>query len=427
MSNSLAIATTTVVLGDIVQSGLGAVTGAMVTNVRPDEKDNGAPSLEANVFLYQVTPNAALRNADLPTRTANGDLRRRPQLGLDLHYLVSFYGDEAILEPQRLLGGAVSALHARPVVTGSAIQAIIDASTGADLTDPRRYLGDTDLFEQVERVSFTPLALNLEELSKLWSTLFGVPYVLSVVYEASVVLVEAQVAPKPALPVRLRNVYVLPIERPLVESVAAEDGPDEPILPGTTIVVRGTHLRGDVTRLRVGETIVAPAVEEVGETEIRAALEPPLFPPGTLRAGVQGAQVVHLLELGTPPEAHRGFESNVAPFVLRSTLTSTSVTNVTGSGTAPRSATATVVADPPIGKRQRVLLLLYEVAGGEAYSFQAPTRELDTDPVEIRVEGVAAGTYLVRIQVDGAESPLEVETAPGPNQGRFVGPTVAIP
>ena len=427
MSNALAIATTTVVLGDIVQGGLGEVTGAKVTNVRPDEKENGAPAPEANVFLYQVTPNAALRNADLPTRTAGGNLRRRPQLGLDLHYLVSFYGNEAILEPQRLLGGAVSALQARPRVTRNAIQAIVDASAGADLSDPRRYLGDTDLSEQVEHIVFTPLPLNLEELSKLWSTLFRVPYVLSVAYEASVVLVEAQVTPKPALPVRLHNVYVVPVRRPLVESVESEDGPDEPIVAGTTIVVRGDRLRGDVTRLRVGDAVVAPLAEAVGETEIRATLGPPLFAAGTLRAGVQGVQVVHLLDLGTPPAPHRGFESNVATFVLRPTLTSTTVTDVTGGGSDPRSATVTVVADPPIGKDQRVVLLLDQAGGDEAYSFQAPTRELVADPVEIRVEGVAAGTYLARIQVDGAESPLEVDPGPGPNEGRFVAPTLTIP
>ena len=50
MSNSLAIATTTVVLGEIVNSGLGGVTGAQVTNVRPDEKDSSSPPPEANVF-----------------------------------------------------------------------------------------------------------------------------------------------------------------------------------------------------------------------------------------------------------------------------------------------------------------------------------------------------------------------------------------
>ena len=427
MSNSLAIATTTVVLGEIVKSGLGDVTGAQVTNVRPDEKESAAPPPEANVFLYQVRPNAALRNADLPTRTANGDLRRRPQLGLDLHYLISFYGNEAILEPQRLLGGAMTALHARPRVTKDAIQAIIDASAGADVTDPRRYLGDTDLGEQVERITLTSLPLDLEELSKLWSTLFRVPYVLSVAYEASVVLVESQVTPKPALPVRLHNVYVVPVRRPLVERVASEDGPDEPILAGSTIVVSGERLRAEETRLRIGEAVVTPAVGDVGETEIKATLGPPLLASGALRAGVQGAQVVHLVDIGTPPAPHRGFESNVAPFVLRPTIASSTVSDVEGIGTDPRAATVTVVADPPIGREQRVVLLLDSTTGEGAYSFQAPTRALPADPVEIRVEGVAAGTYLVRIQVDGAESLLEAETTPGPDEGRFVNPTLTIP
>jgi hypothetical protein len=427
VSNSLAIATTTVVLEDIVQSGLGGVTGAKVTNVRPDEKDNGSPSPEANVFLYQILPNAALRNADLPTRTSNGDLRRRPQLALDLHYLLSFYGDEAILEPQRLLGGALSAIHARPLATADAIQAIVDASPGTDLTDPRRYLGGTDLGEQVDRVTFTPLALNLEELSKLWSTLFRVPYVLSVAYQASVVLVEAQVTPRPALPVRLSNLYVVPIRRPLVAQVVAEGGRDDPIVAGTTIVVQGERLRAEDTRVRVGDALVEPPAADVHPTEIRLGLGAPLFAADELRAGVQGAQVVHLLDIGTPARPHRGFESNVAPFVLRPLLSSTNVTNVTGTGTAPRSATVTVHADPPIGTDQRVVLLLDAVTGTEAYSFQAPSRRLPADPVEVAVEGVTAGDYLVRIQVDGAESLLEPETSPGPDLGKFIGPTLTIP
>lgn len=416
MSNPLAIATTTVVLGEIVKTGLGAVTGAQVTTLRPDEKENGAPAPEANVFLYQVSPNAALRNADLPTRTSNGDLRRRPQVGLDLHYLISFYGDDKTLEPQRLLGGAVIALHALPQVTRDAIQDIINAAPGAPVEDPRRYLGETDLAEQVERVTFTPLSLDLEELSRLWSTLFRVPYVLSVAYRASVVLIEAASTPKPALPVRSSNLYVIPVRRPLVESVVAEDGPDEPIVAGSTVLVRGERLRGDATRLRIGATVVEPPPADLGDSEIRAVLGPPLFPAGSLRAGVQGAQVVHLLELGTPPAEHRGFESNVAPFVLRPTLTSATVS----------SGTVTVVADPPIAREQRVVLLLDAVAGEDAYSFLAPTRAADADPVEIDVTGVAAGDYLVRIQVDGAESLLEV-APPGPNEGLFVGPTLTVP
>jgi hypothetical protein len=427
VSNSLAIATTTVVLGQVIQSGLGEVTGGAVTTGRPSVKENGVPSPEANVFLFQVSPNAALRNADLPTRTTNGDLRSRPQLALDLHYLITFYGNDTTLEPQRLLAGAMSALHAQPRVTRDAIQGIVDAAPGAPVEDPRRYLLGTDLDEQVERIAFTPESLDLEELSRLWSTLFGVPYALSVAYRASVVLIEAELTPKPALPVRLGNLRVVQLRRPVVESVTAEDGAGEPIVPGAAVLVRGKRLRGEVTRLRVGGTLVSPPPEAVADTEIRAVLGPPLFAVGTLRAGVQGAQVVHLLELGEPPAPHRGIESNVEAFVLRPTVASTTVSDVTGTGTEPRSATVTVVADPPIGARQRLVLMLDELAGTAGHSFQAPLRTLDTDPVEVPVEDVAAGTYLVRVQVDGAESPLEVETAPGPNQGRFVNPTLTIP
>jgi uncharacterized protein DUF4255 len=427
VSNSLAIATTTVVLGEVIQSGLGEVTGGKVTTGRPGVKENGVPAPEANLFLFQVTPNAALRNADLPTRGTNGELRSRPQLALDLHYLLTFYGNDTTLEPQRLLAGAMSALHAQPQVTGDAIQRIVDAAPGAPVEDPRRYLAQTDLGEQVERIAFTPESLDLEEMSRLWSTLFGVPYALSVAYRASVVLIEAELTPKPTLPVRVGKLRVVQLRRPVVESVVSEDGPDEPIVAGTTIVVRGERLRGEVTRLRVGDTLVSPPPGAIGDTEIRVVLGPPLFAAGTLRAGVQGAQVVHLLELGEPPTPHRGVESNVEAFVLRPALSSTTVSDVTGAGSQPRSATVTVVADPPIGPRQRVVLLLDEAAGTAAHSFQAPMRKLDTDPVEVPVEDVAAGMYLVRVQVDGAESLLQAETAPGPDQGRFVNPTLTIP
>lgn len=408
MSNALAIATTTVVLADTVQSGLGAVSGAKVTTVRPDEKENGAPAPEANVFLYQVTPNVALRNADLPTRTTNGNLRRRPQVALDLHYLVSFYGDDTTLEPQRLAGGVVSALHARPQVTRSAIEAIVAAAGGADAADPRAYLGETDLAEQVEHVTFTPLPLNLEELSRMWATLFRVPYVLSVAYQASVILIETPLTAAPALPVRLHDIAVVPLARPVVERVVADDDPDAPVTTGATLVLRGQRLRGDVTQLRVGDTLVTPDPADLGDTEIRAVLGPPLFAAGTLRAGVQGAQVVHLLELGQPPTPHRGFESNVVPFVLRPKLTSATLA----------ADTVTIVADPPISARQRVVLLLDELGGEHAYAFQAPLRADDADPVQVPVAGAAPGTYLVRIQVAGAESLLEPD---------FAHPTLAIP
>ena len=52
-------------------------------------------------------PNAALRNSDLPTRNHRSVVVQRPTCALDLHYLLSFYGDDSKLEPQRMLGAVV--------------------------------------------------------------------------------------------------------------------------------------------------------------------------------------------------------------------------------------------------------------------------------------------------------------------------------
>src|SRR5262249_49957897 len=99
MSNFLAVATVTATLGQVLQAAISSdVPGATVTTIRPEGP--GARPAEVNVYLYQVTPNAAYRNADLPTRGSNGQVVQRPQAALTLHYLISFYGDDSKLEPQ---------------------------------------------------------------------------------------------------------------------------------------------------------------------------------------------------------------------------------------------------------------------------------------------------------------------------------------
>jgi hypothetical protein len=204
VSNGIAIAVATEGLKAMLsetftEAGSIAVSGAAVTSVRPQTLDAGARGV--NVFLYQVTPNAALRNADLPTRRAGGELIQRPQLALNLHYLLTFTGDETSLEPQRIMGVALAGLHARADLTAAMIDAlVINAAPGS-------YLHRADLAQQVERVRFSLEGMNLEELSKLWSVFFQTQYQLSVGVQASVVLLEAPLAPSPSRPVRDRGIY----------------------------------------------------------------------------------------------------------------------------------------------------------------------------------------------------------------------------
>jgi hypothetical protein len=203
MSNALAIATVTKTLQRFVQAVIAHddATGVQVTTRRPERATDSTDTARVNIFLYQVTPSIAWRNADLPARSGNGTLIQRPQVGLDLYYLLSFSGSEEQLVPQRLLGSVISALHAQPLLPPAAIRdTVADASNS--------YLATSNLAEQVERVTFVMQPLNLEELSKLWSVFFQTPYVLSVAYQASVVLIEADLTPQPARPVDQRLITV---------------------------------------------------------------------------------------------------------------------------------------------------------------------------------------------------------------------------
>ena len=206
MSNHLAIATVTTALVRYLQGAVGADVGnAVVTTVRPDGPASGVPQVGVNIFLYQVTPNTAWRNHDLPTRRADGGLTQRPQIALDLHYLLTFYGDETLLEPQRILGSAVRALHARPLLTRQEIRSAVAATA---------FLTGSDLADEIETVKFSPQPLTLEELSKLWSVLFQTTYTLSMAYDASVVLISADSQPAMAQPVVAPAIQLFPSVTP---------------------------------------------------------------------------------------------------------------------------------------------------------------------------------------------------------------------
>src|SRR6266446_10291828 len=198
MSNSLAIATVTAALREVLQPAVSnAVAGAGVGFNRPDSEAGTPPSPAVNVYLYQVTPNAAYRNDDLPTRRSDGTVVKRPQAAFDLHYLFTFHGDDSLLQPQLLLGAVASTLHAQPLISSAAIaKAISDFS----------FLNTSNLADQVEHIRFTPTSLSLEEFSKLWSVFFQIEYTLSAAYQASVVLLESDDEPAAPLPVQARNV-----------------------------------------------------------------------------------------------------------------------------------------------------------------------------------------------------------------------------
>ncbi|MDH4076737.1 MAG: DUF4255 domain-containing protein, partial [Acidimicrobiia bacterium] len=162
-----------------------------------------------SLFLYHVAPNPMLRNEDLPTRDATGQVvLKKPAAALDLQYLLSFTGNDQELEPQLLLGAALRDLHAHPVLTHDDIADAVKDHEPPILPHPGLSVSDL-----IESVRLYPLALSIEERSKLWSVFFQAPYRLSVEYGATVVMIEkddpvttyppptyARMSPRPDVP-----------------------------------------------------------------------------------------------------------------------------------------------------------------------------------------------------------------------------------
>jgi len=401
MSNFRAIATVTATLQRVLTAAIQAdVPGATVTTVRPAEgQHTNLPDTGVNLFLYRVSPNPSWRNQDLPSRRSDGELARRPQAALDLHYLFSFYGDDLTLEPQRLLGSTVAFLHGQPLLTRAQIEAAV-----GDATKP--FLANSDLAKQVDLVRFRPLDMPLEELSRLWSMFLQVRYVLSTTYQASVVLVERQLTPQPALPARGYNLGALPLRQPYISRVVAQAGEGAPITPGAAVYIEGLGLQEAVTRVEIDGAAVA--VDEVHPERIGLTL------PAGLAAGPHGVQVRHGVEIGAPGVDHLAFGSNLGTFAVQPVITQSGggydivISDVQGGGAEPRSATVTVDVAPEVGPGQTATLELL-TAEGVAYTFMADARSDDTDQLTFAISGVTAGDYFFRVRVDGAESPLELD------------------
>jgi Pvc16 N-terminal domain len=418
MSNYLSVATVTATLQRTLQAAVQTdIEGARVTTVRPSDIGNGTPETGVNLFLYQVITNPALNNMDAAPLRSRG-LPTKRQAALDLYYMFSFYGNEAELEPQRLLGSVTRALNDKRILTADMIRASCRDSTLA-------FLQESDLADQVQQMSILPLDLNLEDLSKAWSVFFQTPYFLSVGYKVLVVLLAGDESPTRGLPIRDRRMNGMSpfFNQPQVERVIEQGGINAAIVANSTLVISGKQLQGDWgTRVRICGVDVTPP--ESTATQLLLPLS--LVPSAALRAGIQSLQVVHP---PPPMDRSRGKESNATPFVLRPRLLDLELRQVSGPEDDLRSGQLHLHTNLIVGAQQRVVAVLNEWGSDRpsSYLFDAPSRREDSDRLVIPLAGMMPGDYLVRLMVDGAESQLHVDDDPeSVTYEWYVGPKVIV-
>jgi len=313
-----------------------------------------------------------------------------------------------------LLGYGMQLLHENPVLARAAIRTALRPSpvSGALLPTVYQALQSADLAEQVEMLKITPLSMNAEELSRLWSALQA-HYRPSAAFQVSVVLIEPQHPAAAPLPVLTRGRRVAGRERdegvivtpglvppyPTLESVLV-DAHQTPftLRPGDVATVRGHHLAGTsravvLTNDRFNVTHETPLADGSNESSFDFTVpDLPLdLPVGIYRLSLR------VLRADDPDLATR--TSNPLPVALAPAITSfpplllaRSVANV---------ISVRIGVRPDVRAGQKVTLLM-DTREAPAQSFSAAqTATLD---FEFPDAPPAGGTPLLRLKVDGIES-----------------------
>jgi hypothetical protein len=387
MSNASAIAAVTATLQAILGTAITAdpdLNDTTVTALPLDKARGGLTSNQLNLFLYQVLPNAAWRNIDMPKSVRPGETGMSP-LALDLHYLVTAFGRENdTSQPfdHHLLGKAMSVLYDHALLGPSEIQTAFPGS---------------GLESQPDRVRITLQPLSVEDISKLWMG-FATQYRVSVGYDVSVTLIDSTQPVKAALPVlKMGSQGTGPVAPasmvpPLPTLYAVTPPNQQPSARlGDTLTLTGVNLDGTNIGVQFIHPLWAAPVEVVpdpGGSSSQLSMQipnaPTVWPAGfyTLSVFVQ-----------RPGESYRR-TTNQQSFSLAPALTLAPATAPAG------NITYTATCSPEVWPGQKVSLLL------GAQEIPSPAIPAQTSTLAFAALGFAAGNYYFRLRVDGVDSLL---------------------
>ncbi len=420
MSDYLAVGGVSAVLKSLLTNALAAggpstILGATagITNVAPDLVTTGPDeAAQINLFLYYASYNPALRNLDLPSLNANGSRLSNPPLAINLHYLVTAYGAHPF-DAEILLAWAMKVFHDTPVVPRATIeQALEDLLSVLPVPPEQQLISGSTLASQVEHVRITPETLTTEEIYRLWSA-FQTNYRPTTSYQVSVVVIQDTQSFASNLPVQQRSVLALPLISPLITSVS----PSMVVL-GQTLTINGSNFLGN----RAADTTVSfDTGPGIRATTVQGSCVRVVV-PNMLFAGTHSVRVMRSVTFSTSSTPHAGFASNPVPF---------QVVPVIQPPTAPppppappyqatRGAAFTLALSPVVGVMQQVVVYIGDNA------IPMPSMPLSgpatSATVTVTVPAtISVGAYPLRVEVDGAQSILTLDTNSGsPTFGKYL-------
>jgi hypothetical protein len=412
VSNALAIAAVTAALKDLLNDGLlnhdlSSIGSFSVTATPPDRVTTGPmePN-QLNLFLYQVTANLGWRNSDLPSRSSNGARLTNPPLALDLHYMLTAYGSQD-LNAEILLGYAMQLLHETPLLSRDQLRIVLGAPSpvgGTILPSPFGSLSALALADQVEQIKISPVFLSTEELSKMW-TAMQARYRPTMAYLVSVVLIQAS-DPLQAAP-------------PVLKRGKDDTGPVAVAAPGPALTGVRPAVSDVLPAMRLGDDLLltgtnldtAGTVTTVfGDAEAGLEQELPTQPaPKGLVAHVPSiaddANAMNLWASGMYTVKLRVTQPNLPVSTSNSVPIALAPLITVNPASASVGDTITLTCTPRLQPGQDALTnVIFGAQSVTPNSFVNPADATKPTTITFTVPAVTAGTYLVRLRVEGIDS-----------------------
>lgn len=402
MTDFLAIAAVTARLYSLLFNEIKKdVSGVEVTTRPPDKARDGMDGkMQVNLYLYQMMPDAAWRNMDIPSKVRAGE-RSYPLLALKLYYLLTAYYGSAedgidnttealrLLGSQRLMGKAMSILHDNCILKAEDISGILPAD------DKTKHP-----YDQVELVRITPLSLSLEEMSKLWTT-FSTNHRTSAAYEVSVLLIESSKDSRFAPPVLMNGeddsgISTLTSSSPILYSITPLE-PQPSGRLGEELTVNGDFLDGGGITMRFSNQHLSKPIE-IKPASMRTKKQMTVDLPSTadvFSKWISGIySVCAVVQRGKTP----AWTTNDVPFALAPSI------RISPGDARPGTVQLTVYSTPRVRIEQKALLIFGDNRQIAPASLNNPDDESLPSELTFSIPDVKTGEYLIRLRVDGVDS-----------------------
>jgi hypothetical protein len=419
MSSRAAIGTVSAVLVDLLKAEMSDLNAAHslfpnevhVTATAPDLVEiTPDTNPQLNLFLYRVSPNQGWWNVGQPARAGDGTVQCSPPLALNLHYLLTAYG-QSDYQAELMMGYAMHLLHRTSLIDPATLQQALSL-----LPPGFNQLGAPDLADQPESITITLEPSNTEEIARLW-TAISTNYRPTATYVVTVVLLQTHAPQQSPLPVLQRGpgdrgVLINPsLDPPLptLTGVGIPDGQTAARL-GDPITLHGYNLAG--TGPGTGNKPILSFTHPLQQAPV-ATLSAPGADPRTVTVTLPtpapgdttwlaGPYTVTFTVQPPLDDQQRTTNAVTLPLAPTLNLPPDSITRA-----ADKTISVTLTVEPPVYPGQDVWLFLGST-GAPMQSLSSPSDTLTFD-----LPAVPAGPQWVRLRVDGVESQL-IDTSTTP-------------